>query len=158
MHRGLVLAAALAFLAPVAGAVAFVVAEEEPARAAAARPVSAAVQPTPAPRISFSGTTSQQLEIAFELAADGRRIEGLHVSYRAECGGKGGLGFELDDVFYAPVAVAADGTFSVTGFGKRLTFNGRIAERSATGTVRVDYEYGGLFRCTTPPLRWTASS
>jgi hypothetical protein len=151
MFRGFFVAALLvAFAAPIVAAVVYVAGREDPARAS-----TRVEQPPATPASSFAGRTSQQREISFDLAVGGRTIRELHVTYKADCGET--LAFELDDKFYTPVAVAPDGTFSVQGVGKRLTFSGHVADGQATGRVRVDYEYGGFLKCTTPDLHWRAA-
>lgn len=153
MTRGFVVAALVAFSAPVLGAALYVADSEESAA------VAETVRPARVIKASerkFIGLTSQEKDFGFRLSRDGRRIELLKVTYVATCLGKNGMEMELADRLYTPIAVAADGTFAVRNLGKRISVHGRIANGKASGAFRIKMVYGGLMSCLTDPIRFSA--
>ena len=155
-------AAGIALLAPVTAAAVFFGAPRlaaAPAEPPGPKPLSApaaAEGPAATAARAFAGRTSQRKPVVVRLAADGKAIVRLEVTYVAECLDDT-FTMELADVLYTPVAVGGDGTFEAPALGQRIALKGRIAGSRITGTIEVDAAYG-MFHCRTPPITWTAAA
>jgi hypothetical protein len=153
MPWGFAVVLALAFSAPVVGAVAVATRSDTPAAATISSTAEATTRAAPRlERRRFDGTTGQQKHIGFRLSSDGQRIDHLSVTYAATC--NEAISLELDDKLFTPIPVRPDGSFS-RRLGNRITISGTIVGKRATGVFRVRMDYG-IFTCRSPAIRWSA--
>jgi hypothetical protein len=102
---------------------------------------------------SYTGITSERINVAFKVSANGKRVQNFTTSlgYDGKCGQGGGPGFEIKvssmRVARGKFSASTKGTLSAAVSVKPINVkvSGRVSGKIATGTVAQV----GAFLCTT---------
>ncbi len=113
---------------------------------------------TPSPGATFSGTTSQDQEITFQICSDGTCINDLLVRASVECTSGGTESWRRH--IYSTILIA-DSAFNLEL--AETTFSGQFSSpTAATGNIQfqsVEYREGeGWVTCDSGPLTWSATA
>ena len=122
---------------------------------------------------TFSGTSSQNEGVTFQVPAGGKTLTHFRInSLNQSCEPANHVAtFGPLDYGTAVYPLGAQGTFSasyvgpgtISGYSAQfeISTNGRIVGRSASGTARFDLSFtdkdGTLYHCTSGDVTWTAS-
>ena len=122
--------------------------------------------PSPPPPGSYSGATSQGYGVSLFVSADSTQLQDVKVPTQLGCTPSKTFNDQLQ---FASIAIAADGSFSGTAtqtgvlFGATAqftyTFAGQFTGTAVTGSFREDITFndGTAYSCTTNIQTWSAS-